>query len=113
MQQNVHQPYARQWQWPPESPEETHPCPVLPGPGPGVNPVVDLQHPLLPGDLSTQVSGATDPLDPPEGRPREAMEVVAVLVLRNLNLLKRSIDPIVGFAPVHFIPKVNKKGLSN
>ena len=109
MRRNVLQPYARQW--PPGSPEETPPCPVLPGPG--VNPVVDLQHPLLPGDLGTQVSGATDPLDPPEGRPREAIEVVAVLVLRNLNLLKRSIDPIVGFAPVHFIPKVNKKGLSN
>ena len=100
MRQNVHQPYARQW--PPGSPEETHPHPVPPGPGPGVNPVVVLHLPHLPGDLSTQVSGVADPLDPHEGTPREAIEVVEGLVIRNLSLLERSIDPIVGIAPVHF-----------
>ena len=73
--------------------------------------MIVLQHPHLPGDLSTQVSGATDPLDPPEGRPREAMEVVAVLVLRNLNLRKRRIEYFVGLGPVHFILKVNIRGL--
>ena len=103
MRQNVHQHYARQW--PPESPAETHPHPVPPGPGPGVNPVVILHLPHLPGDLSIPVSGVADPLDPQEGTPREAMEAVEVLVLRNLSSPKRSIDPIsysLGVAPVHF-----------
>ena len=107
----VHQPYARQW--PPGSPWETPPCPVLPGPGPGVKPVIVLQHPHLPGDLSTQVSGVADPLDLHEGIPSDARVAVAVLVLRNLNLRKRRIEYFVGLGPVHFILKVNIRGLWN
>ena len=64
--------------------------------------MIVLQHPHLPGDLITPVSGVATPLDPHEGTPREAMEAVEVLVLRNLSSLKRSIDPIVGIAPFHF-----------
>ena len=67
--------------------------------------MVILHLPHLPGDLSIPVSGVADPLDPQEGTPREAMEAVEVLVLRNLSSPKRSIDPIsysLGVAPVHF-----------
>ena len=73
--------------------------------------MIVLQHPHLPGDLSTQVSGVADPLDLHEGIPSDARVAVAVLVLRNLNLRKRRIEYFVGLGPVHFILKVNIRGL--
>ena len=73
--------------------------------------MVVLQHPHLLGDLSTQVSGVADPLDLHKGIPSEARVAVAVLVLRNLNLRKRRIEYFVGLGPVHFILKVNIRGL--
>ena len=104
MRQNVPQPYGRHW--PQRSPGETPPCPALhPGPDPGGNPVDALQLPHLPGDQSSQADGLTGQLDPHEGIPRRGTEAVAFLVLRNLNLLRRNIDPdlVVGVAPVHTI----------
>ena len=73
--------------------------------------MIILQHPHLPGDLITPVSGVADPLDLHKGIPSEARVAVAVLVPRNLNLRKRRIDHFVGLAPVHFILKVNIRGL--
>ena len=73
--------------------------------------MIVLPHRHLQGDLSTQVGGVADPLDLHEGIPSDARVAVAVLVLRNLNLRKRRIEYFVGLGPVHFILKVNIRGL--